>query len=66
MPEIGEDNYNMLLEKLKETEAKMEALEKKVGDVVSMNRSLLNSSSAPVIDKDKRKAELGKRLKEAL
>ena len=63
------ENYQLLLDKLKEYDSKIEELEQKVKDVTSFNRTLLNTHSSETNssqDATKRHNELEKKLKEAL
>lgn len=66
MPEMTEDNYKMLLERLDIMEKRQSELEKNNQDLVAMNRALLTGSNKPAIDKEERLKELGKKLKEGL
>ena len=66
MPEMTEENYKMLLERLDIMEKRQGELEKNNQDLVAMNRALLTGSNKPVIDKEERLKELGKKLKEGL
>lgn len=64
------ENYQLLLDKLKEYDSKIEALENKVKDVTSLNRDLLNTRSTQEPNSSQsaleRHKELEKKLKEAL
>lgn len=64
------ENYQLLLDKLKEYDSKMEELEKMVKDVTSFNRTLLNTHSTGDASSSQsaeaRHKELEKKLKEAL
>lgn len=64
------ENYQILLDKLKEYDAKIESLQKKVEDVTAFNRTLLTTKASDLPnsheDKVKRHKELESKLKEAL
>lgn len=64
------ENYQILLDKLKEYDVKIESLQKKVEDVTAFNRTLLTTKSSDLPnsteDKAKRHKELESKLKEAL
>lgn len=65
----GEDSTKVLLEAVQAMKKDIEALNKRVDDVTSLNRQLLSTTeppSQPEIDKAKRHAELEKKLREAL
>lgn len=66
MPEMTEENYKLLLERLDIMEKRQSELEKNNQDLVAMNRALLTGSNKPAIDKEERLKELGKKLKEGL
>lgn len=67
-PTVGNDNYQLLLEKFKEYDSKIEALEKANADIVAMNRELLTTSEpkSQGATTTERRAELEKKLKEGL
>lgn len=64
------ENYQLLLDKLKSYDSKIEELEKMVKDVTSLNRTLLNTNSSGSADSSQsaveRHKELENKLKEAL
>lgn len=64
------ENYQLLLDKLKEYDSKIEGLEKMVKDVTSFNRTLLETHSTGDTNSSQsaeaRHKELEKKLKEAL
>lgn len=65
---VGSDNYKLLLEKFKEYDSKIEALEKSNADIIAMNRELLSTSEpkSQGATTTERRAELEKKLKEGL
>lgn len=67
---MEEENYQLLLDKLKDYDSKIASLEKKVADVTAFNKTLLTTKSSDLPnsheDQVKRHQELEKKLKEAL
>lgn len=67
---MEEENYQLLLDKLKDYDSKITALEKKVADVTAFNKTLLTTKSSDLPnssqDAQKRHQELEAKLKEAL
>lgn len=65
---MEDNNYQVLLDKLNELSNRMDKYDQSLEEVTEFNRTLLNSKEplSPNVDKDKRKEELGKKLKEGL
>lgn len=64
---MEDENYKALLEENKKLLERIDAMEKRVQDVVAFNKTLLSSSeSQHQEDKSKRAEALNARLKEAL
>ena len=68
MPEMSEENYKALLQRLEAQDKKIEGLEKRIGDVSEMNKVLLQTtdSGTGVRTPAEEHAELDKKLKGAL
>lgn len=68
MPEMSEENYNALMERLKQQDEKIATLEKKFHDVSAMNSVLLRTTGdgSQVQTKPERMKELEKKLKGGL
>lgn len=69
MPEMSEENYKMLLERLDAQDKKIEVLEKQNADIVAMNKSLIGrTSETPAekkVDRDELRGKLLRGLKHA-
>lgn len=65
MPEMSEENYNALMEKLAKLEERSTALEKRITDVVAFNNTLLHTTSDGhiTVDAKERHKELEQKLK---
>lgn len=72
MPEMTEESYTILLEQFKSykeaTDKKMADMENKMNDMTNMFKAnmTVNSTSTKTVDKDARRAELEKKLKESV
>lgn len=72
MPEMTEETYTALLEQFKlykeQTDAKMSEMENKMNDMTNMFKAnmTVNGSSTKTVDKEARRAELNKKLKESV
>lgn len=68
MPEMSEENYKALLEKLDAQDKKIEGLEKRIGDISAMNKVLLQTTEGEsrVQSSTERHNELDKKLKGGL
>ena len=72
MPEMTEESYTILLEQFKSykeaTDKKMADMENKMNDMTNMFKAnmTVNSTSTNTVDKNARRAELEKKLKESV
>lgn len=68
MPEMSEENYNALLERLKKQDETIASLNKRIEDVCAMNTALLNTSDSglPSTPPSERRKELAEKLKGGL
>ena len=68
MPEMSEENYSALVERLAAQDKKIEGLEKRIADISAMNKVLLQTSDDGSIVRNptERHEELDKKLKGAL
>ena len=61
---MEDENYNLLLQKLQDQDAKIEAIEKRCKDLIALNEALYNTKDEPTsINKANRHDELKKKLK---
>lgn len=72
MPEMTEETYTALLQKMKDDsdakDKKILELENKINDLTNIFKAnmTVNNSSTKVVDKEARRAELEKKLKESV
>lgn len=64
MPEMSEDNYNALLERLANQDTEIADLKKQIKDIAALNKTLLNSSAPgmPNMAKEQRREQLHDKL----
>lgn len=67
MPEMSDENYKLLLERLDKQDALIEAQNKKLQDIAAMNSALLSHDEPrQVQSSEERRKELEKKLKGGL